>query len=148
LGKKEEMKTTNAKAEDVNRSWFLIDATDKPAGRLAARISHILRGKTKPDYTPHVDTGDFVVVINAEKVKLTGSKDEQKIYKHFTGFPDGLKKIPASVVRVKNPARIIEQAVGGMLPANRAARRMITRLKVYAGADHPHAAQQPKVLEF
>ena len=142
------MKTTIAKEDDVKRSWFLVDATDKPAGRLAARISHILRGKTKPDYTPHVDTGDFVVVINAEKVKLTGAKEEQKIYKHFTGFPDGLKQFPAKVVRAKNPTRIIEQAVGGMLPANRSARRMITRLKVYAGSEHPHVAQQPKPIEI
>lgn len=140
------MKTTIAKEDDAARVWYLVDASDKPAGRLAARIAHVLRGKSKPTYTPHVDTGDFVVVVNAEKVKLTGNKEETKIYQHFTGFPDGRKTFPAKVVRQKNPERIIEQAVKGMLPRNRMSRGLITRLKVYAGPKHPHAAQKPQAL--
>ena len=142
------MKTTIAKYEDVKRQWFVVDATDKPAGRLAVKIANVLRGRTKPIYTPHVDTGDFVVVINAEKVKLTGGKEDQKIYKDFTGFPGGLKQKSARVVRAKDPGRIIHQAVKGMLPRNRSSRVIITRLKIYAGAEHPHAAQQPAVLDL
>jgi large subunit ribosomal protein L13 len=142
------MKTTIAKHEEVKRQWFVVDATDKPAGRLAVKIANVLRGRTKPIYTPHVDTGDFVVVINAEKVKLTGGKEDQKIYKDFTGFPGGLKQKTARVVRAKDPGRIIHQAVKGMLPRNRSSRVIITRLKIYAGAEHPHAAQQPAVLDL
>jgi large subunit ribosomal protein L13 len=142
------MKTTIAKADDSARIWYLVDATDKPAGRLAARIAHVLRGKAKPTYTPHVDTGDFVVVVNVEKIKLSGNKDETKIYQHFTGFPDGRKTVPAKVVRARNPGRIIEQAVKGMLPRNRLSRGLITRLKVYAGPKHPHAAQKPQPMGF
>ena len=141
------MKTTMIKAEDVARDWYVVDAADKPAGRLAVKIADVLRGKTKPAYTPHADMGDFVVVVNAEKVKLTGSKEEQKIYKHFTGFPDGLKQFPASVIRQRNPTRIISQAVKGMLPDNKLSRVILTRLRVYTGAEHPHASQKPKNLK-
>ena len=141
------MTTTIDKKENIkNRDWFLVDATGRPAGRLAAKIANTLRGKNKPTYTPHVDAGAFVVVVNADKVKLTGSKEEQKIYKHFTGFPGGLKQFPASRVRELNPTRIITQAVKGMLPRNKQNRIVITRLKVYAGGEHPHVAQQPKEL--
>ncbi|MFH0908221.1 MAG: 50S ribosomal protein L13 [bacterium] len=142
------MKTTIAKEDDLARAWFLVDATEKPAGRLATRIAHILRGKNKPTFTPHVDTGDFVVVINAEKVKLTGAKDEKKIYKNFSGYPGGLQLRTAETIRAKNPTRILSQAVKGMLPRNRLSRQLITRLKVYAGPEHPHAAQQPKPLSI
>jgi large subunit ribosomal protein L13 len=142
------MKTTIAKEDDLARAWFVVDATEKPAGRLATRIAHILRGKNKPTFTPHVDTGDFVVVINAEKVKLSGNKDETKIYQDFSGFPGGLKLQKAAVVRTKNPERIISQAVKGMLPRNRLSRGLLTRLKVYAGPKHPHAAQKPQPLAF
>ena len=142
------MKTTIAKEDDLGRSWFLVDATEKPAGRLATRIAHILRGKNKPTYTPHVDTGDFVVVINAEKIKLTGAKEEKKIYKDFSGYPGGLKLRSASVIREKNPTRILSAAVKGMLPRNRMSRGLLTRLKVYAGPEHPHAAQKPQPLSI
>ena len=140
------MKTTIAKEDDWARLWFVVDATEKPAGRLATRIAHILRGKNKPTFTPHVDTGDFVVVINAEKVKLSGTKDETKIYRNFSGFPGGLKLQKAKVVREKDPTRILSQAVKGMLPRNRLSRGLLTRLKVYAGPNHPHAAQKPQTL--
>lgn len=142
------MKTTIDREQDVKRAWYLVDATGQPAGRLAVTVANVLRGKNKPTYTPHVDNGDFVVVINAEKVKLTGAKEEQKIYKHFTGFPSGLKQVPAKTVRERKPTRIITQAVRGMLPGNKQADRVFTRLKVYAGAEHPHVAQQPKVLSI
>ena len=140
------MKTTIAKEDDLGRSWFLVDATEKPAGRLATRIAHILRGKNKPTFTPHVDTGDFVVVINAEKVKLSGAKDEKKIYKDFSGYPGGLKLRTAETIRAKDPTRILSQAVKGMLPRNRLSRGLLTRLKVYAGPEHPHSAQKPQPL--
>jgi len=140
------MKTTLIQADKIVRQWYLIDAAGQPSGRLAAKIAFILRGKTKPTFAPHIDGGDFVLVINAAKVKLSGNKDEQKIYKHFTGYPDGLKQISAAVVRKKNPERIIEQAVKGMLPKNHLSRTQLKRLKVYAGEEHPHIAQQPQAL--
>ena len=140
------MKTTIDREQDVKRAWYIVDATDKPAGRLAVKVANVLRGKTKPTFTPHVDGGDFVVVINAEKVKLTGAKEEQKQYKSFTGFPGGLKHVPAKTVRERKPTRIIQQAVRGMLPRTKQGDKVITRLKIYAGADHPHEAQQPKEL--
>jgi large subunit ribosomal protein L13 len=142
------MKTTIADRNDIKRCWYLVDAADKPAGRLAAKIAHILRGKTKPLYTPHVDIGDFVVVVNAEKIKLTGAKEEKKMYKDFSGFPGGLKHKTAASVRAKNPTRIIMQAVEGMLPGNKSSRQIIKRLKVYAGAEHPHAAQQLQAIQL
>lgn len=140
------MKSTAVHPDDVSRKWYIVDAADKPAGRLAVRIAEVLRGKDLPSYTPHVDMGSFVVVVNAEKVKLTGKKEEQKIYKNFTGFPGGLKLRPAKTIRAKDPGRIITQAVKGMLPKNALARKHLTRLKVYAGDQHPHAAQKPEAL--
>ena len=142
------MKTFMPKEADITREWFVVDATDKPAGRLAVLIADVLRGRNKPTYTPHVDTGAFVIVVNAEKIKLTGNKDEKKIYQDYSGYTSGLKETKAKDIREKNPARIIEQAVKGMLPANRQSRQTLTRLKVYAGAEHPHAAQQAKPLEI
>lgn len=138
------MKTTIVKEGDVRRDWRVIDATDRPVGRLASDIVRALRGKDRPDYTPHADMGDFLVVINAEKVKLTGRKEDQKVYTRYSGYSRGLKRIPARKMRATHPDRIVIHAVKGMLPDNRLARRMIRRLKVYAGPDHPHAAQKPK----
>ncbi len=140
------MKTTIPKEEGIVRAWRLVDAADQPVGRLAAAICDMLRGKNKPDYTPHVDMGDFVVVINARRVKLTGNKETQKIYKDYTGYPSGLKLRPASVVRQRHPDRLIRQAVRGMLPKNHLARQQIRRLKVYPDSEHPHAAQSPQPM--
>ncbi len=140
------MKTFMPKEADISRNWFIVDAAGKPAGRLAVEISTVLRGKHKPTYTPHVDAGDFVVVVNAGKVALTGKKEDDKIYQHFTGYPSGRKEYKASFVRRKHPDRIIRQAVRGMMPKNRSARHMMTRLKVYPGAEHPHQAQKPQEL--
>lgn len=140
------MSTTFPKESEITREWYLVDATDKPTGRLAVDIVKVLRGKNKPTFTPHVDGGDFVIVINAEKVKLTGNKEEQKIYKHYTGYASGLKEFPAKTIREKNPERIIAQAVRGMLPTSRQGRRVFKRLHVYTGSEHPHEAQQPKVM--
>ncbi len=142
------MKTFVANENDIEREWFVVDATDKSTGRLAVFIADILRGRNKPTYTPHVDTGAFVIVINAEKVKLTGNKEENKIYQDYSGFPSGQQNRSAAVIRAKNPTRIITQAVEGMLPGNRLMRKTITRLKVYAGPSHPHTAQKVKTLEF
>lgn len=142
------MKTFVANENDIEREWFVVDATDKSTGRLAVFIADLLRGRNKPTYTPHVDTGAFVVVINAEKVKLTGNKEENKIYQDFSGYPSGLQHRSAAVIRAKNPTRIITQAVEGMLPGNRLMRRTITRLKVYTGPNHPHSAQKVTTLEF
>ncbi len=142
------MKTFAAKKEDVTREWFVVDAAGQPTGRLAVFIADILRGRHKPIYTPNVDTGDFVVVVNAEKIKLTGNKEEDKIYQDYSGYPSGRKERSAATIRVTHPERIILQAVEGMLPKNRLSRQAMTRLKVYAGPDHPHAAQNVKPLEF
>ncbi len=142
------MKTTMPNEADIIREWFVVDAADKPAGRLAVVIADVLRGRNKPTYTPHIDTGDFVVVINADKIKLTGNKEENKIYQDYTGYSSGLKETKAKDIRAKHPERIITQAVKGMLPANRMSRQTLTRLKVYAGAEHPHAAQQVQVLDY
>ena len=140
------MKTTLPKEKDIKRTWYVLDATDKPAGRLAVKVANVLRGKTKAIYTPHVDTGDFVVVINAKKVKLTGSKEDQKVYKTFSGYPSGLKEVTAAKVREKKPELIIYHAVKNMLPKNKISVEMFRRLKVYAGSEHPHAAQQTKAF--
>jgi len=142
------MTTTIARESEVKRVWHLVDAAGKPAGRLAVKIAALLRGRTKPMYTPHVDTGDFVVVVNAEKVKLTGRKDDQKFYDHYTGYRGGLRRKPASFVRERHPERILELAVKGMMPKNTLSRGMFKRLKVYAGASHPHEAQNPQVVEL
>lgn len=142
------MKTTLPKEGAVERRWHLVDATDRPAGRLAVRIADLLRGRTKPIYTPAIDVGDFVVVINAEKVKLTGAKEEQKIYLRYSGYPSGLKRERASQVRARKPERILYNAVKGMLPKNTLSRRQFARLSVYAGPEHPHAAQRPQALDL
>jgi len=140
------MKTTIPRTEDVRRNWLLTDATDQPLGRLAVKIADRLRGKHKPTYTPHVDTGDFVVVINARCVKLTGKKNDQKIYADFSGYRGGLKQTKASVIRERNPERMIYDAVKRMLPKNRLMREAFQRLKVYAEDKHPHASQNPQPL--
>ena len=142
------MKTYSAKAEDVSRDWFVVDASDKTLGRLASEIAHRLRGKHKAEYTPHVDTGDYIVVVNAEKVRVTGAKATDKMYHHHTGFPGGLKSMSFEKLVVKAPERIIQGAVKGMLPRNPLGRAMFKKLKVYAGNEHPHSAQQPQVLNI
>ena len=141
------MKSFVPKDPGDKRDWWVVDAAGLPLGRLAVRIANVLRGKHKPVYSPHVDMGDAVVVVNAEQVKLTGRKDDQKIYMRYSGYRDGLKRIPARTMRATHPDRMIKQAVRGMLPKNRLARGMFSRLKVYAGAEHPHTAQQPSVME-
>jgi large subunit ribosomal protein L13 len=140
------MKTWNAKAEDVEREWFVVDAEGQTLGRLATRIADTLRGKRKPQYTPHVDTGDFVVVVNAEKIHVTGDKLDQKRYYRHSGYPGGLRSRTLREQLDRQPAEVIRKAVKGMLPRNRLANRQITKLKVYAGPDHPHEAQNPKPL--
>ncbi len=141
------MKTYSAKPETVKRDWFVVDATDKVLGRLATEIARRLRGKHKPEFTPHVDTGDYIVVINAGKVHVTGNKETDKVYHRYTGYQSGLKSISLRDQRARHPERIIEIAVRGMLPKGPLGRSLIRKLKVYAGAEHEHQAQQPKVLE-
>ncbi len=142
------MKTYSAKPETVKRDWYVVDATGKTLGRLATELARRLRGKHKPEYTPHVDTGDYLVVINADKVAVTGRKEQNKLYHHHTGYIGSLKTINLSKLRAKAPERIIETAVKGMLPKNPLGRAMYRKLKVYAGAEHQHAAQQPKPLDI
>ncbi len=142
------MKTFSAKPHEVKRDWYVIDAKGKTLGRLASEIARRLRGKHKPEYTPHVDTGDYIIVINAEKVKVTGRKEQQKVYHHHSGYPGGIKSITLAKQRAQHPERIIETAVRGMLPKNPLGRAMFRKLKVYAGSQHNHQAQQPKVLEL
>ncbi|MDH5392686.1 MAG: 50S ribosomal protein L13 [Gammaproteobacteria bacterium] len=142
------MKTISANKETVKRDWFVVDATDKTLGRMAAEIARRLRGKHKPVYTPHVDTGDYIVVINAEKVAVSGNKAKNKIYHHHSGFIGGLKSISFEKLIDKAPERVIELAVKGMLPKNPLGRDMYRKLKVYSGPKHNHEAQQPKVLDI
>ena len=142
------MKTVSAKAEDVKRDWFLVDADGKTLGRLATEIARRLRGKHKAIYTPHVDTGDYIVVINAEKVRVTGNKEKNKMYYNHSGYMGGLKEISFEKLIDKAPERVIERAVKGMLPKNSLGRTMYRKLKVYAGKEHAHAAQQPQPLEI
>ena len=142
------MKTFSAKPETVKRDWYVIDAADKTLGRLAAFIAHRLRGKHKPEYTPHVDTGDYIVVINAEKIKVTGRKLKNKTYYRHTGYPGGLKSITLEKLLASHPTRVLEKAIKGMLPKNPLGRDMYRKLKVYAGTEHPHSAQEPLPLEF
>jgi|TARA_B100000745_G_scaffold97396_2_gene61902 large subunit ribosomal protein L13 len=142
------MKTFSAKPETVKRDWYVVDAEGKTLGRLATELARRLRGKHKPEYTPHVDTGDYLVVINAEKVAVTGKKESDKIYYHHTGYIGGIKDFTLGELRERAPERIIERAVKGMLPKNALGRDMYRKLKVYAGTEHPHAAQQPQVLEI
>ena len=142
------MKTYHAKPGEVEREWLLVDATDMVLGRLASQVAQILKGKNKPQYTPHVDTGDFVVIINAEKIRLTGNKMNDKAHYRHSGFPGGLKKTPIAVGLQKNPARVIERSVKGMLPKNTLGRAMGMKLKVYAGPEHPHQAQKPRKISL
>src|ERR671922_302245 len=142
------MKTWNAKKEDVEHRWYLVDAEGQTLGRLATRIADTLRGKRKPEYTPHVDTGDFVVVVNAEKIHVTGDKLAQKTYWRHSGYPGGIKSRTLAEMLDRRPEEVIRKAVKGMLPRNRLARKQLTKLKVYAGAEHPHQAQQPTPMEI
>ena len=135
------------KEEEVKRDWFVVDATDKPTGRLAVAIANTLRGRNKATFTPHVDIGAFVIVVNCEKIKLSGNKEENKIYQNYSGFSSGRTEKKASDIREKKPERIITQAVKGMLPRNRQSRQTIKRLKVYVGNEHPHQAQKITELE-
>ncbi|BFM08357.1 50S ribosomal protein L13 [Halioxenophilus aromaticivorans] len=142
------MKTISAKPESVQREWFVVDAEGKTLGRMAAEIAHRLRGKHKPEYTPHVDTGDYIVVINAEKVRVTGRKATDKMYYHHTGYIGGIKSISFDKLIEKAPERTIEIAVKGMMPKGPLGRAMFKKLKVYAGTEHPHTAQQPQELNI
>ena len=142
------MKTVSMRAQDVQRSWYVVDAEDRTLGRLASAVAHRLRGKHKPEYTPHVDTGDYIIVVNAEKVRVTGNKETGKIYHRHSGYPGGIKATSLGKMRQTHPERIIEKAVKGMLPRNSLGRAMFRKLKVYAGSQHPHASQQPQPIEI
>ncbi|MBN2516201.1 MAG: 50S ribosomal protein L13 [Deltaproteobacteria bacterium] len=142
------MKTYSAREGDVKKDWYLVDAKGKILGRLASEIARRLRGKHKPIYTPHVDTGDFVVVINADKIRLTGKKLTDKIYYRHSGYPGGIKSIAAGKILKEKPERLIHLAVRGMLPKNSLGRRMLKKLKVYRGEEHPHSSQNPHILEL
>lgn len=142
------MKTYSAKPDSVLRKWYVVDATNKVLGRLAVDIAFRLRGKHKPEFTPHVDTGDYIIVINADKVRVTGRKLNDKVYRHHTGYPGGVKSITFEKIQDKHPGRAIEIAVKGMLPKNSLGRSLFRKLKVYAGCAHDHQAQQPEVLQL
>ena len=142
------METTSIRADEINREWFIVDAEGQTLGRLASEIAQIIRGKKKPFYTPHMDMGDFVVVVNAEKIKVTGNKEKDKSYFRHSGFPGGVTQISLQKVRQDFPERIITNAVKGMLPHNRLGKQLLTHLKVYSGTEHPHAAQLPKTITF
>lgn len=142
------MKTVSTRPQDVDHSWFVVDAEDKTLGRLATEVALRLRGKHKPEYTPHVDTGDYIVVVNADKIRVTGNKFNDKMYYRHSGYPGGIKEMNFKDMQDRHPERILEKAVKGMLPKNPLGRAMFKKLKVYAGAEHPHAAQQPQPLEI
>ena len=142
------MRTFSAKLETVERDWYLVDATNKPLGRLASEVAKRLRGKHKPEYTPHMDTGDYIVVINAKDVRVSGNKRKDKMYHHHTGYPGGIESINFEKLMEKNPERVIEKAVKGMLPKGPLGREMYRKLKVYADEQHQHTAQQPQALEI
>lgn len=142
------MKTFNAKPGEIERQWYVIDASELPLGRLAVAIANLLRGKHKPSFTPNTDVGDFVVVINAAKLNVTGKKFTQKLYRWHTGYPGGFRELTFAQMMEKSPERVLEKAVKGMLPHNRLSNRQILKLKVYDGATHPHDAQMPKILSF
>ena len=142
------MKTYYAKPQEVAREWFVIDATDQVLGRVAAKAAHILKGKHKPQYTPHVDTGDFVIILNADKIRMTGTKATSKEYYRHSGFPGGLKMETFAEAMQKHPERVIEHAVKGMLPKNTLGRKQGKKLKVYVGPEHPHAAQKPREIKM
>lgn len=142
------MRTVSIRHEDVHRKWYVVDAENKVLGRLASEVAKILRGKHKPIYTPHVDSGDYVIIVNAEKVALTGNKWAQKRYRWHTGYPGGLREVPAAKMRQRRPERLVELAVRGMLPKTKLGRAMMRKLKVYAASAHPHAAQNPEPLKL
>jgi len=142
------MKTVSAKKETVRRDWYVVDATDKVLGRIATEIANRLRGKHKPEFTPHIDTGDYIVVVNADKVRVTGNKVADKMYFRHTGYPGGIKETSFGKLMETHPERAIEIAVKGMMPRNKLSRAMLGKLKIYAGGEHPHTAQQPKPLEL
>lgn len=142
------MKTFSAKPHEVTRDWFVVDAADKVLGRVAAEIAHRLRGKHKPEFTPHVDTGDYIVVVNAEKLRVTGNKAEQKKYYRHSGYPGGIYETSFAKLQERAPGRALEKAVKGMLPKGPLGYAMLKKLKVYSGTQHPHSAQQPKALEI
>src|SRR5210317_34162 len=142
------MKTYSAKTNEVDQAWLLVDAEGQTLGRMAAEIAHRLRGRHKPEFTSHIDTGDFVVVVNCEKVKVTGNKAKDKIYHAHSGYPGGLKSISFEKLIERAPERVIQNAVKGMLPKNALGRAMFKKLKVYAGSEHPHGAQQPQAVKF
>ena len=145
---KQHFTTKHANEATVQRNWFVVDGTNQTVGRMCSRIAAILRGKHKASYTPHVDTGDYIIVLNCEKVKLSGAKMDQKVYDTFSGYPGGRKEEVASDLQKRRPEVIIERAVKGMLPKNRLGRKMYKKLFVYTGGNHPHTAQQPKELKF
>jgi large subunit ribosomal protein L13 len=140
--------TPMVKAADVRHDWYVVDATDQVLGRLATRVARVLSGKHRPSWVPYLDVGDFVVVTNAEKVKLTGRKGEEKLYRHHTGYPGGLKTVGVKNMQAKYPERMIEGAVRGMLPKTKLGRKQLKKLKVYRGGKHPHEAQQPKTISL
>jgi len=142
------MKTFSAKPHEVNRDWYVVDASDKVLGRLAAELAHRLRGKHKPEFTPHVDTGDYIVVVNAARLRVTGNKSTDKIYYRHTGYPGGIREINFEKMQARHPGRALQKAVKGMLPKGPLGYAMIKKLKIYGEATHPHTAQQPKVLEI
>ncbi|MEN9782684.1 MAG: ribosomal protein [Pseudomonadota bacterium] len=142
------MKTYSAKPSEVKRDWYVVDASDKVLGRLAAEIAHRLRGKHKPEFTRHIDTGDFIVVVNVEKLRVTGNKAKDKLYNRHSGYPGGLYTTNFEKMQAKHPARVLEKAVKGMLPKGPLGYAMLKKMKAYAGTDHPHTAQQPKTLEI
>jgi large subunit ribosomal protein L13 len=142
------MKTYSAKPQEITRDWFVVDASDKVLGRLAAGIAHRLRGKHKPEFTRHIDTGDFIVVVNVDKLRVTGNKAKDKLYNRHTGYPGGLYTTNFEKMQAKFPARVLEKAVKGMLPKGPLGYAMLKKMKAYAGTDHPHTAQQPKTLEI
>lgn len=142
------MRTLSIRKEDVTRKWYLIDAENKVLGRLASEVAQLLRGKHKPIYTPHIDAGDCVVIINAAKIAMTGNKWEQKLYRWHTGYPGGFREVSAERMRERRPERLIELAVRGMLPKNKLGRAMLRKLKVYTTNTHPHAAQKPELFDF
>ena len=142
------MKTISAKPESVQHDWYVIDATDKVLGRLATEVARYLRGKHKPIYTPHVDTGDYIVIVNADKIRVTGNKEDDKMYHHHTGYPGGIKSVNLKTLRENHADRIIMTAVKGMMPKGPLGRAMLSKLRIYNGAEHDHQAQQPKTLEI
>ena len=141
-------KTSIPSLDSIDRQWFLVDAENQTLGRLATEVASVLRGKTKPNFTPHLDTGDFVIVVNAEKIRVTGKKAEQKLYRKHSGRPGGMKVESFNSLQARIPERIVEKAIKGMLPHNSLGRQLFRKLKVYKGSDHPHAAQEPKALNL